>query len=71
MICLLFNNTSCSPKQKSTIVLLYKSIFRLKSLSFRRLYVKFRLTFTNHATIRRYITDYVTLIEATSPSIRH
>ena len=32
--CLLFNNTSCSPKQKSTIVLLYKKIFQLKSLSF-------------------------------------
>ena len=24
MNCLLFNNASCSPKQKSTIVLLYK-----------------------------------------------
>ena len=32
--CLLFNNTSCSPKQKSTIVLLYKKIFQLQSLSF-------------------------------------
>ena len=34
MNCLLFNNTSCSPKQKSTIVLLYKNIFQWKSLSF-------------------------------------
>ena len=34
MNCLLFNNTSRSPKQKSTIVLLYKKIFQLKSLSF-------------------------------------
>ena len=25
MICLLFKNTSCSPKQKSTIGLLYKN----------------------------------------------
>ena len=32
--CLLFSNTSCSPKQKSTIVLLYKKIyiFQLESL---------------------------------------
>ena len=34
MNCLLFNNTSCSLKQKSTIVLLYKKIFQLKSVSF-------------------------------------
>ena len=33
MNCLQFSNTSCSPKQKSTIVLLYKKIFQLKSLS--------------------------------------
>ena len=35
MNCLLLNNTSCSPKQKSAIVLLY--IKKLKGLSFRRL----------------------------------
>ena len=34
MNCLLFNNTSSSPKQKSAIVLLYKKIFQLKSLLF-------------------------------------
>ena len=42
MNCLLFNNTSCSPKQKSTIVLLYTK--KWKGLSFRRLKAKFRLT---------------------------
>ena len=35
---LLVNNTSCSPKQKSTVILLYK---KLKSLSFRRLQANF------------------------------
>ena len=34
MNCLLFNKPSCSPKQKSAIVLLYKKIFQLKSMSF-------------------------------------
>ena len=38
---LLFNNTSCSPKQKSKIVLLYKNISVEKSV----IYANFRLTF--------------------------
>ena len=38
MNCLLFNNTSCSLKQMSTIVLFYK---RLKGLSFRSHNAKF------------------------------
>ena len=38
MNCLLFNNTSCSLKQTSTIVLFYK---RLKGLSFRSHNAKF------------------------------
>ena len=33
MIRLLFNNTSCLPKQMSKNVLLYKKIFKLKNLS--------------------------------------
>ena len=45
MKCLLFNNTSCSPKQKSTIVLLYK---KLISIERSVIYAKFLLT--NHAT---------------------
>ena len=46
MNCLLFNNTSCSPKQKSTIVLFYK---RLKGLSFRRNNAKLLLTLLHKA----------------------
>ena len=38
MNCLLFNNTSCSLKQTSTVVLFYK---RLKGLSFRSHNAKF------------------------------
>ena len=37
MNCLLFNNTSCSQKQKSTIVLLYKDI----SVETSAIYAKF------------------------------
>ena len=58
MNCLLFNNTSCSPKQKSTIVLLYKKILQSKSLSFTPNFSWH--SFTNHATLRSYVTDYAT-----------
>ena len=43
MNCLLFNNTSCSLKQTSTIVLFYK---RLKGLLFRSHNAKFGLSRT-------------------------
>ena len=43
MNCLLFNNTSCSLKQTSTIVLFYKC---LKGLSFRVITQNFGLSLT-------------------------
>ena len=49
-----------------------KSIFQLKSLLFSRFNARFGWRyFTNHATLRRYVTDYATLLEATSSSMRH
>ena len=73
MNCLLFNYISCSPKQKSTIVILYKRYISVeKSLLCSRFNAKFgRRYFTNHVTLRRYVTDYATSLEATSSSMRH
>ena len=78
VICLLFSSTSCSPKQKSTIVLLYKKIFQLKSLSFRRLNVTFRLTLLhkpcNNMTLRHRLCDITwsdVTIHATFRALRH
>ena len=56
MSCLLFNNTSYSPKQKSTIVLLYsKGIFQLKGPSFTPDFSWHY--FTNHATLGHRLCD--------------
>ena len=57
MNCLLFNNTSCSQKQKSTIVLLYKDI----SVETSAIYAKFWLTFLHKpcdiTTLRHRLCD--------------
>ena len=61
MNCLLFNNTSCSLKQTSTIVLFYK---RLKGLSFERV---FRRTWTDTEELLKeksfFILSFVFLSE--------
>ena len=54
MNCLLFNNTSCSLKQTSTIVLFYK---RLKGLSFRSHNAKFWFESYLVANSRRFSHD--------------
>ena len=57
-ICLLYNNTSCSPKQKSTIVLLYKKYISVEKSV---IYAKFRLTFLHKpcdiTTLRHRLCD--------------
>ena len=55
MNCLLFNNTSCSLKQTSTIVLFYK---RLKGLSFRSHNAKFWLESYLVANSRRQVFSW-------------
>ena len=69
MNCFLFNNTSCSPKQKSTTVLLYKKNILIENPV---IYAKFRLTLLHKpCDITAFVTDYATLLEATSPPMRH
>ena len=62
-------------KNQQLFYYIIKSIFQLKkSLLFSRFNTKFGrhdMYLTNHATLRRYVTDYATLLEATSSSMRH
>ena len=56
MNCLLFNNTSCSLKQTSTVVLFYK---RLKGLSFRGRNAKFWFESYLFANSRRQVFSFI------------
>ena len=67
MNCLLFNNTSCSLKQMSTIVLFYK---RLKGLSSRSHNAKFWFESYLVANSRRQVFSFIYLFDICSITVQ-